>query len=230
MRNKTSAAVGTSAVPPMSWKIKLPALAVVVLLVLLLWWLLRGQGMPSTLSAAVIAEWLNGLGYRGPLMLAAMMVIAVVVGPIPTLPISAASGLAFGIAGGTLVSATGALAGAMIAFHIARLLGRDVVCRYLPGNPLFADHHTQGVLFWGILLTRLIPLFSFALVSYAAGITSIRAWQFALATFVGMLPMTVVFTGLGHTLEVHPVLTVTAAVALLLAMSVLPYYLKRHLR
>ena len=164
MRNDTNAGVETSAVPPVSWKIKLPALAVVLLLVLLLWALLRNQGMPSTLSASAIAEWLNGLGYRGPLLLAAMMVIAVVVGPIPTLPISAASGLAFGIAGGTLVAATGALAGAMIAFQTARLLGRDVVCRHLPGNPLFANHYSQGVLFWGILLTRLVPVFSFALV------------------------------------------------------------------
>ncbi|MFN2287193.1 MAG: TVP38/TMEM64 family protein [Chromatocurvus sp.] len=230
MRNDTNAGVETSVVPPVSWTIKLTALAAVVLLVLLLWALLRDQGMPSTLSASAIAEWLNGLGYRGPLLLAAMMVIAVVVAPIPTLPISAASGLAFGIAGGSLVAVTGALAGAMIAFQTARLLGRDVVCRHLPGNPLFANHHSQRVLFWGILLTRLVPVFSFALVSYAAGITSIGAWQFALATFVGMLPMTLVFTGLGHTLEVHPVLTVTAAVALLLAMSVLPYYLKRYLR
>ncbi len=215
-------------VPPPGWKIKAPVLATVVLLILLLWLLLRGQGMPQTLSAPAIAEWLTGLGYRGPLLLSAMMIIAVVVGPIPTLPISAASGLAFGVVVGTMVAAVGALLGAMIAFWTARLLGRDVVCRYLPGNPLFAEQRSQWPLFWAVFITRLVPLFSFALVSYAAGVTSIRAWQFALASFVGMLPMTAVFAGLGHTLEVHPVLTVSAAVLLLLAMTILPYYLQRR--
>lgn len=219
---------GTMTVPSAGWKIKAPAFAAVVLLIVLLWLLLQGQGMPQTLSAPAIAEWLTGLGYRGPLLLSAMMIIAVVVGPIPTLPISAASGLAFGIVGGTLVAATGALLGAMIAFWTARLLGRDVVCRHLPGNPLFARQQSQSFLFWAVFMTRLIPLFSFALVSYAAGVTSIRAWQFAVASFLGMLPMTVVFAGLGHTLEMHPVLTVSAAVFLLLAMTILPYYLNRH--
>ncbi|MEX0738935.1 MAG: TVP38/TMEM64 family protein [Pseudohongiella sp.] len=214
--------------PPPGWKVKASASAIVVILILLLWLLLRDQGMPQTLSAPAIADWLNGLGYRGPLLLSAMMIIAVVVGPIPTLPISAASGLAFGLVGGTLVAAVGALLGAMIAFWTARLLGRDVICRYLPGNPLFARQQSQWLLFWAIFMTRLIPLFSFALVSYAAGVTSIRAWQFALASFVGMLPMTVVFAGLGNTLEMHPVLTVSAAVLLLLAMTVLPYYFNRR--
>ena len=214
--------------PPLGWKIKVPVLATVVLLTLLLWLLLRGQGMPQTLSAPAIADWLTGLGYRGPLLLSAMMIIAVVVGPIPTLPISAASGLAFGVVVGTMVAAVGALLGAMIAFWTARLLGRDVICRYLPGNPFFTEQQSQWPLFWAVFMTRLVPLFSFALVSYAAGVTSIRAWQFALASFVGMLPMTVVFAGLGHTYELHPVLTVSAAAFLLLAMAVLPYYLNRR--
>lgn len=229
MRQEQNTEAGTETVPPVSWKIKAPGFAAVALLVLLLWLLLRGQGMPSTLSASAIADWLTGMGYRGPLLLSAMMIIAVVVGPIPTLPISAASGLAFGILGGTLVAAGGALLGAMIAFHTARLLGRDVVCRYLPGNPLFADQQSQWILFWAVFLTRLVPVFSFALVSYAAGVTSIRAWQFAVATFLGMLPMTMVFASLGHSLEVHPVLTISAAVALLLAMTVLPYFLRHRL-
>ncbi|MGM0631549.1 MAG: TVP38/TMEM64 family protein [Pseudomonadota bacterium] len=229
MREEQDTMPGPEAVAPVSWKIKVPGFVAVVALILLLWWLLQEEGMPATLSASAVADWLNGLGYRGPLLLAAMMVIAVVVGPIPTLPISAASGLAFGMFAGTLVAATGALVGAMIAFHTARLLGRDVICRYVPGNPIFTTPQSQSVLFWAVFATRLIPVFSFALVSYAAGVTTIRSWQFALASFLGMLPMTVVFAGLGHTLEVHPALTISAAIALLLAMSILPYYLRHRL-
>jgi uncharacterized membrane protein YdjX (TVP38/TMEM64 family) len=211
-----------------SWKTKSAVVVVLVLGVAVLWFALRELGMPATLSSPAISAWLADLGAWGPVLLAAMMVMAVVVGPIPTLPISAASGLAFGLVGGTLVAATGALVGAMIAFWTARLLGRDVVCRYLKDNPLFTGEKSQNLLFWIVFITRLVPLFSFALISYAAGVTAIHAWRFALASLVGMLPMTVVFAGLGHSFTLHPVATLLAAGILLTAMVVLPYYLNRY--
>lgn len=201
---------------------------ILILFMAVLWFFLRETGMPASLSATALSAWLDDLGPWAPILLATMMVMAVVVGPIPTLPVSAASGLAFGLVGGTLVAAGGALIGALIAFWASRLLGRDLVCRYLRDNPLFANGKAQNLLFWIVFFTRLVPLFSFALISYAAGVTAISAWRFALASLIGMLPMTVVFAGLGHNFELHPVLTVVAAGALLLAMTVLPYYLNKH--
>ena len=192
-----------------------------------LWFFLRGLGMPADLSAEGMAAWLNGQGLLGPVLLMLMMVMAVVVGPIPTLPISAASGMAFGVIGGTLVASVGALVGALISFGISRFLARDLVRRRLGDNPLFREQAPQGVLFCGILITRLVPVFSFALVSYAAGLTVIRTWRYALATYLGMLPMTVVFAGLGQGFQVHPVAATVAGAALLLAMFVAPYYLQR---
>jgi hypothetical protein len=47
--------------------------------------------MPSELSPQALARWLQSQGAVGPLML--LMIIAVVVGPIPTLPVSATAGL-----------------------------------------------------------------------------------------------------------------------------------------
>lgn len=212
------------------WKTRATVFLILILFMAVLWFFLRGTGMPASLSAAALTAWLDDLGPWAPILLATMMVMAVVVGPIPTLPVSAASGLAFGLVGGTLVAVGGALIGALIAFWASRLLGRDLVCRYLRDNPLFASGKSQNLLFWIVFFTRLVPLFSFALISYAAGVTAISAWRFALASLIGMLPMTVVFAGLGHNFELHPVLTVVAAGALLLAMTVLPYYLNKYHR
>jgi len=211
------------------WKIKTAVLLALTIFMAALWFALSELGMPASLSSTAISNWLGDHGIWGPVLLMTMMVIAVVVGPIPTLPISAASGLAFGMAGGTLIAATGALIGALIAFWTARLLGRDLACRYLEKNPLFTAESSQRLLFWIVFMTRLIPIFSFALISYASGVTAISAWRFALATFIGMLPMTVVFAGLGHTFELHPTLTVVAAGVILIAMAILPYYLNTHL-
>ena len=191
------------------------------------WFFLRGLGMPADLSAERMASWLNAQGLLGPVLLMLMMVMAVVVGPIPTLPISAASGMAFGVIGGTLVASVGALAGALLSFSISRFLARDLVRRKLGNNPLFQERASQSVLFCGIFITRLVPLFSFALVSYAAGLTVIRTWSYALATYLGMLPMTVVFAGLGQGFRVHPLTVTIAGAALLLTMFVAPYYLQR---
>lgn len=211
-----------------TWPFRLGLVAALALVMTILWLVLRELGMPASLSPDALSAWLNGQGGWGPVFLFVMMVLAVVVGPIPTLPVSAASGLAFGILGGTLLAAGGALTGAMIAFYVARLLGREALAEKLAGNPVFASDGSQRFLFWTVFLTRLIPLFSFALISYAAGVTAIHAWRFAAATLIGMLPMTFVFAGLGTTFELNPVITVVAAAAILTTMALLPWYLARR--
>ncbi|WP_372925789.1 TVP38/TMEM64 family protein [Marinobacter sp.] len=213
---------------PSGWPFRLGLVAAVAALMAVLWLVLKQMGMPASLSPDALSAWLNGQGMWGPVLLFLMMVLAVVVGPIPTLPVSAASGLAFGVLTGTLLAATGALAGAMIAFSIARILGREALKSKLSENPVFASDGSQKLLFWMVLLTRLIPLFSFALISYAAGVTAIHGWRFALASMLGMLPMTFVFAGLGNTFELNPLVTVIAALAILIVMSLLPWYLTRR--
>ncbi|MBE0486922.1 TVP38/TMEM64 family protein [Marinobacter sp.] len=192
------------------------------------WWLLQSLGMPADFSPDTLSGWLGSQGAIGPLLLMLLMIIAVVVGPIPTLPVSATAGLAFGILWGTAIAATGALLGAMVAFWIARCLGREAICKRFPDNPVLARNGSQRFLTMTVLLTRLIPVFSFALISYAAGVTAIKAWRFAIATFVGMLPMTVVFAGLGNTFALNPALTVVAGLAILAVMIWLPWSLSRH--
>ncbi|MDX1589062.1 MAG: TVP38/TMEM64 family protein [Oleiphilaceae bacterium] len=209
---------------------RLILMAVVVLAILGAWQALRQMGLPDSLSPGAIAVWLGGSGPWGPVLLMLLMVMAVVVGPIPTLPISAASGLAFGLWGGTLVAAAGATLGALVAFALSRVLGREALRRRFSDNPFFASDAAQPLLFWSILVTRLIPLFSFALISYGAGLTAITTGRFLLASFIGMLPMTLVFAGLGQGLAVHPLLSVVAGAGVLLVMMLAPYCLQRHPR
>lgn len=209
------------------WVFRLSLLVIVALLMVATWILLRHLGMPTSLSPAALSDWLALQGVAGPLFLILMMILAVVVGPIPTLPISAASGLVYGIFAGTAIAMTGALVGSLIAFYLARIVGRDAVQRKFGHHPMFSTRGSQRFLFLAVLFTRLIPLFSFALISYAAGVTAITLWRYALATALGMLPMTFVFAGLGQGFELNPVVTVVAAVMILAIMSALPLYLGR---
>jgi uncharacterized membrane protein YdjX (TVP38/TMEM64 family) len=210
------------------WAFRLTILIIVALVMGAIWLILRQLGMPVSLAPSALSEWLNDQGMSGPLLLMLLMILAVVVGPIPTLPISAAAGLVYGMFTGTAIAVTGALAGSIIAFYLARILGREAVRRKLGDNPVFSATGSQRFLFIAVTLTRLIPLFSFALISYAAGVTAISLWRYALATTLGMLPMTLVFAGLGRSFELSPVLTVVAAAVILVVMSILPLYLSRR--
>lgn len=211
-----------------SWLFRVSFLIVVVLVMAAIWLLLRQLGMPASLAPDALSQWLSQQNGLGMVLLMLLMVLAVVIGPIPTLPISATAGLVYGTALGTAVAVAGALAGAIIAFYLARILGRELVQRKLDSNPVFSARGSQRFLFVAVTLTRLIPLFSFALISYAAGVTAISLWRYALATTLGMLPMTLVFAGLGHTFEFNPILTVIAATVILVIMSTLPLYLSRR--
>ncbi|WP_286221381.1 TVP38/TMEM64 family protein [Marinobacter apostichopi] len=210
------------------WVFRFSFLIFVGLLMAAIWLVLRQLGMPASLAPDALSQWLSQQDGLGMVLLMLLMVLAVVIGPIPTLPISATAGLVYGTAMGTAVAVAGALAGAIIAFYLARILGRELVRRKLDQNPVFSARGSQRFLFVAVLLTRLIPLFSFALISYAAGVTAISLWRYALATTLGMLPMTFVFAGLGHTFEFNPVLTVIAAAVILVVMSTLPLYLSRR--
>lgn len=182
-----------------------------------------GLPSPDELSAMV-----SRLGVAGPVALAALMVIAVVVGPIPTFPVSVTAGLAFGPVLGTVYAVTGATLGALAAFGLARYAGRPVAARWLRGHVAFCRDCSDRTLFWVVLGARLVPVVSFALASYAAGLTAMSARAFALATALGMLPMTIVYVTLGATLQLSIAWFALAGALVVALMLAGPRWLERH--
>ncbi|WP_372981724.1 TVP38/TMEM64 family protein, partial [Marinobacter sediminum] len=151
---------------------RLSVLIVIVLAMAAIWLVLRQLGMPASLAPEALSQWLTHQDGLGIVFLMLLMILAVVVGPIPTLPISATAGLVYGTAMGTAIAVAGALAGAVIAFYLARIFGREWIQRKLDHNPVFSARGSQRFLFVAVAVTRLVPLFSFALISYAAGVTA----------------------------------------------------------
>ncbi|WP_372837103.1 TVP38/TMEM64 family protein [Puniceibacterium confluentis] len=127
-------------------------------------------------------------GIWGPVVIVTSMTVAVVASPIPSAPIALAAGAAYGHLWGTVQVAIGAEAGALIAFGLARVLGHDALRR------VFGDRVDAGLLGSQTALTvtvfasRLMPFVSFDMISYAAGLSRLHAWRFALATLAGILP------------------------------------------
>ena len=97
---------------------------------------------------------------------------------------------------GRALSWFSAMAGAGLCFCIARALGREVVEK-LTGRAVLrsADGYFTRFGPQTIPVCRLLPFVPFDPVSYAAGLTSLRFWPFMLATGVGQLPATIVYSG-----------------------------------
>ncbi len=144
-----------------------------------------------------LSSYLQKFGWAGPLLLIGMMTLAVVISPIPSLPLDLAAGAAYGPFWGGVYVLLGAELGAIVSFLIGRALGKDVIGGWLGRDVTFceqcSDHHLMGI----VALVRLVPLFSFDIVSYGAGLTTMSLRAFALATLVGMIPPTFTFTYLG---------------------------------
>ena len=106
-------------------------------------------------------------------------------------------GLIFGLFKGYLYTLIGALIGASLSFYISRKLGRSFLKKFTKDKLDYIEDMINSKGFFVILLLRLIPLFPFDVISYAAGLTSIKYRDFLFATIIGTIPGILVFTNIG---------------------------------
>ncbi|MET9630270.1 TVP38/TMEM64 family protein, partial [Lentzea sp. NPDC006480] len=115
--------------------------------------------------------------------------------------LATAAGLLFGVAWGSALAIAGFTAGAMIAFGIARGLGREAVRNWLGERlhtieDVFAEKGVEAT-----LVVRLLPIVPFTPANYGAGVTSVKPRHFATGTALGLIPSTVLAATLGDALS-----------------------------
>ena len=133
----------------------------------------------------------------------------------------------FGWWKGAILSWSSAMAGAAICFYIAKILGRDVAEKLTSKTGLeqidtFFERYGKNT----ILICRLLPFVSFDIVSYAAGLTSMSFVSFFVATGIGQLPATIVYSYVGGMLTGGAKLLVTALL-ILFSLSALIFMLRK---
>ena len=153
------------------------------------YWLLHGSGVLATITdSQALRARVHQLGHWGPLAIIVLMILAILVSPVPSAPIALAAGAAYGHLWGTLYILIGAEIGAMAAFAVARLVGYQTVHRWFGGRLSIGLAGSQGALMGIVFASRLLPFISFDIVSYAAGLTVLSFWRFAIATLAGIAP------------------------------------------
>lgn len=163
-------------------------LAIIVLLAAVYWLLQKTGALALILDGDALRQWIAALGIWGPLAIVGLMTIAILASPIPSAPIALAAGAAYGHTWGTIYVLLGAEAGALAAFGVARLVGFDVLQRWFGDRLSMGLLGSQNALMGVVFASRLMPFVSFDLVSYAAGLTVLSFWRFAIATLAGIIP------------------------------------------
>ncbi|APE29541.1 hypothetical protein BOX17_00340 [Halomonas aestuarii] len=203
---------------PGRWKSALLAGALLAGLVALGVWLYRS----GFLEVARLEALSQALGPWGPPMLAGIMALTVVVGPIPTMVVSVAAGMIYPPFLAFTLSMVGALTGAGLSFWIARLVGRPVIERLFHGHVALFPECPQDILFGMVLLARLVPVVSFALISYAAGLTALTTSRFLMATALGMSPMTLIYVLAGEGIAIDSGWAMAVGVVVICLLVALP--------
>jgi uncharacterized membrane protein YdjX (TVP38/TMEM64 family) len=146
-----------------------------------------------------LRAYLLGFGAWAPVVSALLMVGQAIVAPLPAFVITLTNGLLFGALWGGLLSWSSALAGAWLCFWLARTLGRPFAERLVGRTALeAADRFFVRYGIQAIVLARLLPFVPFDPISYAAGLTRMGAVRFLVATGLGQLPATILYSYAGQ--------------------------------
>ena len=143
-------------------------------------------------------EYIANYGALAPVVSAILMIFQSVIAPLPAFLITFANGLLFGVWWGAALSWGSAMLGAALCFFIPRVLGRPVIVKLLSEAAVdTSDQFFQRYGKHAVLIARLVPIISFDAISYGAGLTGMRFLGFALATGIGQLPATLLYSYLG---------------------------------
>ena len=142
--------------------------------------------------------WISGLGILGPILFAGLYILACILS-LPGSILTLGAGAVFGVITGFIAVSIGSTLGATCAFLIGRYLARDLVSGRIAANEKFkVIDDAVGKEGWKIvLLTRLSPVFPFNLLNYAFGLTKVSLKHYIFASWLGMIPGTVMYVYIG---------------------------------
>ncbi|HWV99416.1 MAG TPA: FAD-containing oxidoreductase [Candidatus Acidoferrum sp.] len=178
------------------WKWVLYATAAVALVLALKYFHVQ-----DLLKAAL--DWIGKLGPWGPVIFVGLYVVATVLF-IPGSVLTLGAGAVFGVALGSACVSISATLGATAAFLVGRYLARDAIARKIEKNDKFAaiDRAVADEGWKIVLLTRLVPVFPFTLLNYAFSLTRVKLSHYVLASWIGMMPGTVMYVYFGSLVNV----------------------------
>jgi uncharacterized membrane protein YdjX (TVP38/TMEM64 family) len=147
-------------------------------------------------SVDVVRSWVDGAGaaaWAGMILGVALVLLA----PVPRSAVSVLVGVVLGFGPGVALALSGGLLAGLAAFGLSRTLGRAAAVRLIGKRLARVDRLMTDRGFLAVLAGRVLPVMPFVVLSYGAGLTSIRWAPYALATAIGLVPSSIVQVGVG---------------------------------
>lgn len=198
-----------------------------VLLIVGVLYAVQTWNIGELLDPEAVKSKIEGMGAVAPLAYILIYVVSTVL-LLPSSAVTVTGGAVFGSVMGTIYTVVGATIGATISFLIARYFGEKFVEKILKNKfqKIYEyDEKIEQNGFMVMFFLRLIPIVPFNILNYAMGLTRIRFKDYLIATFIGIIPGTFVYTFFGSSLSnMNPVHIIIAIVLLLALMSIMPIY------
>ena len=177
-------------------------------------------------SIETARAYIAGYGALAPVVSAILMVFQSVIAPLPAFLITFANGTLFGFWWGSLLSWSSSMVGAALCFYIARFLGIQRITRLISQPAVDkANDFVEKYGTYAILIARLIPFISFDVISYFAGATRMRFLGFWIATGIGQMPATLVYSYLGESASPH-IKWILFVFGIVIAISIIRWLMK----
>jgi uncharacterized membrane protein YdjX (TVP38/TMEM64 family) len=177
-----------------------------ILVSILFFWVLFYLGSEAKeanfLTQEKIQHFILRYGYFSWLMYIGVLLITIL-SPLPDTPVVLAGGFIFGPYIAIPLTIIGQLLGATADFYLARKLGRNFVTKKFPKATATLNAYSHSLGWQTVFLMRLTPTLSFDILSYAAGLSTIRYKPYILATLCGMTPLVIITSLLGYSAGLH---------------------------
>ncbi|MGL9747570.1 TVP38/TMEM64 family protein [Enterococcus sp. DIV0170] len=175
-----------------------------------------------------LRAYLENLGWWGYVIFILLSVI-VAVFLLPGQVLAIVGGLAYGGLIGGALTVIGASLGATLSFIIGKYVARGYIIQRFGNDPTFQKIE-KGVRENGLsflIFTRLVPIFPFAIQSYAYAMTPMSVKKFSLISFLTMIPASFIYAFMASEIVAKGVsmsllLELTVAGVLLALLAYLP--------
>lgn len=166
-----------------------------------------------------------------PLIYGLLYVLGVVFA-VPGLPLTVFSGVFFGFWTGSIIVIIASNIGISLTFIISRYLGNSFFQKWSTKfnyiDSLDKKLYTNG--FKVMFLLRIIPIVPFNALNYTAGLTKISMKNYSLASFLGMMPASMLYVYFGASaieIKNNP-FGIILSISLLILFTIISLFIKKY--
>jgi uncharacterized membrane protein YdjX (TVP38/TMEM64 family) len=193
---------------------------------------MQRSGMLAIFSPEAIQHTVEGYGVWAPVVYMAIYALSALLF-VPASPLTILGGALFGPWYGALYTVLGATVGALFAFLASRTIGTSVMSNISDEKKekfQTLRHYDKKIAshgFMTVLFLRFVPLIPFNVLNFALGFTKVTLRDYALGTFFGIIPGTIVFVLAGSSLTTLNPIHISIACTLIALLTYAGKYLLR---